>query len=100
VERTAASNTTIEETKDVTHVAGKTDHGWMVQLAIPWSTLNSTPSVGRRLSLEFMLNDADTSHERFRITPVDAAADFKIPDPSTWSLLELTDAPSTAGSRP
>jgi hypothetical protein len=47
-----------------------------------------------------MLNDADTSHERFRITPVDAAADFKIPDPSTWSLLELTDAPSTAGSRP
>lgn len=35
------------------------------------------------------VNDADSSHERFKIDPEDAAMD--VADPTTWSYLILSE---------
>jgi hypothetical protein len=70
--------------------AVRTAQGWAIEAAIPWSAFKEfKPAKGARLALEITLNDADTSHERFKVTAADASADFKIADPSTWSLLVL-----------
>lgn len=70
--------------------AVRTAQGWAIEAAIPWADFNGfKPAKGAKLALEVTLNDADTSHERFKVNAVDASSDFKIADPSTWSLLEL-----------
>lgn len=67
-----------------------TDKGWALEVALPWSALPGfKPAPGARLALEVRVNDADTSHERFKIDPVDASPDFSVSNPCTWSLLSL-----------
>jgi hypothetical protein len=85
----------VEDVKDAKFFAGETkntDHGWAVEAALPWSALGGfKPAKGAKLALEMRVNDADTSHERFKIDPEDAPANFSVTDPSTWSLLVLED---------
>jgi hypothetical protein len=71
--------------------AGKVDKGWIFQVAIPWSALpNFKPDAGAKAALEMRVNDADTSHPRFKIDPVDVPGEALNPnDPSTWSYLDL-----------
>jgi hypothetical protein len=68
------------------------DHGWALEAAIPWTALAPfTPANHARLALELRVNDADTSHERFRLDAGDLTAPLIVNDPSSWSLLELTE---------
>jgi hypothetical protein len=85
----------VTDVKDAKFFAGETknaDRGWAVEVALPWAALGGfKPAKGSKLALEMRVNDADTSHERFKIDPTDASADFAVTDPSTWSLLLLED---------
>lgn len=68
--------------------AGKTRKGWVAEFAIPWSQFNDfTPKVGGKIALEIRVNDADTSHERWKIDPDGVV--IRPSDPSLWSHLIL-----------
>jgi hypothetical protein len=74
--------------KDVKYQIGKTAHGWRAQVAIPWSTFaDFQPAPGAKLALEMRVNDADTSHPRFKIDPMDG--NVAPADPTVWSYLVL-----------
>ena len=85
----------LTDVKDAKYFAGLThnaDKGWAVEAAIPWSALPGfKPAKGARLALEFRVNDADTSHERFKIDATDASAAFQTTNPTSWSLLQLEE---------
>jgi len=67
----------------------KIPHGWSGEVAIPWSALGGFKAgKGAKLALETRVNDADTSHERWKIDPVDVGF-IRVEDPSAWSLLLL-----------
>tara|TARA_Y100001933_G_scaffold265286_1_gene340202 strand:- start:78815 stop:81694 length:2880 start_codon:yes stop_codon:yes gene_type:complete len=67
-----------------TFYAGKTQQGWVAEFAIPWSEISGfVPSVGSKIAMELRVNDADTSHERWKI---DAEGVVVRPsDPTSWS---------------
>jgi hypothetical protein len=68
----------------------KSGTGWSCEIAIPWSTFPGfVPAPGARLAFEMRVNDADSSHERWKIDPVDG--DVQPENPSAWSLLLLAD---------
>ncbi len=72
---------------------GKTALGWAVEAAIPWATFPDgfRPKPGAKIALNMRVNDADTSHERWKIDPEDAshAGGFNSFDPSTWPIVVL-----------
>lgn len=71
--------------------AGKKHAGWVIELAIPWSTFgNYVPKAGDKLALEVRVNDADTSHERWKIDPIDNP-NLRPEDPTGWSYLVLQE---------
>lgn len=61
--------------------------GWTAEVAIPWSALGITAAAGGRIALDLRLNDADASHERWKVDPVDSRIDTE--DPTRWAVLEL-----------
>ena len=64
---------------------------WSLECAIPWRELPEfTPAPGERIALEMRVNDADTSHQRWKLDPTDTGFIF-VEDPSTWSVLELCE---------
>ena len=66
----------------------KTSVGWTGEIAIPWAALpEAAPAVGASMALELRVNDADSSHERWKIDPLDG--NVRVEDPSAWSLLLL-----------
>ena len=72
--------------------ATTTRHGWAAEVAIPWQILdNFDPDAGKRLALQMRMNDADSSHERFKIDPVDNPH-VSWQDPTRWPYLILTNA--------
>lgn len=83
----------VEDVKDAKFFGGLThnaDKGWALEVAIPWAAMGQFKSAkNAKLALEMRINDADTSHERFRIDPVDVAENFQVTNPTTWSLLIL-----------
>ena len=82
---------TITDVAGAKFFGGKTELGWAMEVALPWSSLPAfKPAPGAKLALEMRVNDADSSHERFKIDPADAV-NFIVTDPSTWSLLILKD---------
>lgn len=77
--------------KDPKFYAGKKNAGWIVEVAIPWSTFGGfKPKAGAKLALEVRVNDADTSHERWKLDPVDNQS-YRPEDPTGWSYLILED---------
>lgn len=77
--------------KDPKFYAGKLPKGWVVELAIPWSTFGDfKPKPGAKLALEVRVNDADTSHERWKLDPVDNQT-YRPEDPTGWSYLILEE---------
>ncbi|MEZ0298652.1 MAG: sugar-binding protein [Candidatus Methylacidiphilales bacterium] len=83
----------VEDVKGAKVWAGpmhKEEKGWAMEVAIPWTSLNGfKPSDGRSLAVDILLNDADTSHERFKLKAVDSPENFSVIEPSTWGLLKL-----------
>ena len=71
--------------------AGKSNKGWVIELAIPWDTFGHyVPKAGAKLAMELRVNDADTSHERWKLDPIDNSA-YRPEDPTTWSYLVLKE---------
>jgi len=80
---------TLTDLKDANFFGSKAAKGWVVEIAIPWKTLGGfTPQVGATLAMEIRVNDADTSHERFKIDPSDVSG-FRPENPISWSLMLL-----------
>lgn len=78
------------DVKGAESLLGPGGNGWRAEIAIPWSTFDGfKPESGAKLALEFRVNDADSSHERFKIDPLDGSPDPN--DPSVWSYLVLKD---------
>ena len=71
------------------HIGRKRD-GWVVEAALPWSAFKEfTGRVGAPMALELRVNDADKSHERWKI---DGADNRVVPgNPVAWSLLKLVE---------
>ena len=56
----------------------------MTELAIPWSELSGfAPKKGSRIAMEIRVNDADTSHERWKIDAENVVV--RPSDPTLWS---------------
>jgi glycosyltransferase involved in cell wall biosynthesis len=69
---------------------GKTSKGWTLECAIPWSALGGfRPHAGGRIALEPHVNDADTSHERWKLDPLDG--NVRPENPTVWSIMEFTE---------
>jgi len=80
---------TLEDLKSSEFYAGKSPKGWVIEIAIPWSTFGGfSAKAGSKLALEVRVNDADTQHERWKLDPVDNAT-YRPEDPTTWSYLLL-----------
>jgi hypothetical protein len=71
--------------------AGKVKNGWILQTAIPWKQFKGfAPKLGSTASFELRVNDADTSHERFKIDPSDIPdSSLDTTNPAAWSLLRF-----------
>lgn len=67
--------------------------GWSAEAAIPWEALGIVPEVGRRIALDLRLNDADTSHERWKVDPEDSRIDTE--NPTRWAVMVLDGLPET-----
>ncbi len=73
-------------------LGGRSKRAGLLQAAIPWSELGGfKPSPDRSICVDMRLNDSDTSHERFKIDPVDTATVFRVTDPTTWAMLKLAE---------
>ena len=71
--------------------AGPSRLGWVAEAAIPWKVLGVEEArPGLRMAYELRINDADQSHERFKIDAEDQSG-FSPSDPVSWSRLELIE---------
>jgi hypothetical protein len=78
--------------KDAKYFADKTDKGWAAEVAIPWASLpDFKPGKGAKMALTMRVNDADTSHARFKIDPADQPPTTSTTDPTSWPLLLFED---------
>ena len=69
---------------------GRNGKGWTLECALPWSALGGfKPQVGGRIALEQRVNDADTSHERWKLDPLDGNVNTE--NPTVWSILEFVE---------
>ena len=80
----------VQDVKDAKYFLGKSGKGWVAEVAIPWEALPKfKPAVGAKAALEIRVNDADSSHERWKIDPTDGTVNPG--DPTVWSLLLLAE---------
>jgi hypothetical protein len=69
---------------------GRNGKGWTLECAVPWSAFGSfRPKAGARIALEPHVNDADTSHERWKLDPLDG--NVRPENPTVWSIMEFTE---------
>jgi hypothetical protein len=81
----------LEDVPDARHFLGRTPKGWAGEIALPWSVFpDFKPRPGARLALEIRVNDADTSHERWKLDPLDTEG-VLVENPASWSVLQLEE---------
>ena len=81
----------LKDVVDAKYFLGKTAQGWAGEIALPWSALNGfKPQRGGQIALEMRVNDSDTSHERWKLDPLDAGT-LNVENPASWSVLKLED---------
>lgn len=79
---------TVVDVEEALHFIGQTKQGWVAEVAIPWRALpDFSAKAGAKAALEIRVNDADTSHARWKIDPIDGSV--RPHDPTAWSLLTL-----------
>ena len=71
--------------------AEKTNHGYNVEAAIPWSVLETTPKAGRHYGFTFSISDNDRASRNEQQTLISNTATRSLVDPTTWGDLQLED---------
>ena len=80
----------VKDVKDAKLAVGKTAKGWTLECAIPWSQFGAfRPKAGGRIAFEPHVNDADTSHERWKLDPLDG--NVRPENPTVWSIMEFVE---------
>ncbi len=71
----------------------KQDRGWSGEMALPWKMFNGfKPKTDSELAFEIRLNDADTSHERWKLDPLDLGErKLDVNGPISWSILKCCE---------
>jgi len=81
----------IEDVKNSKFFCGKANKGWTAEVSIPWETFAGfKPEAGAKMAFEIRVNDADTSHERFKLDPTDT--NMSTENPTMWAILVLENA--------
>ncbi len=89
---TERSSGVMVDVKGSKFFCGKANKGWTAEVAIPWETFAGfKPGPGAKLAFDLRVNDADTSHERWKLDPTDISK-LNTEDPTAWSLLTLENA--------
>lgn len=65
--------------------------GYVVEVKIPWSTLQITPENGKKVGFDFMINDDDTGGGRDAKLSWNAQADQAWQNPALFGTIVLTD---------
>ncbi len=73
----------------VTLAARKTNTGYTIEAAIPWSDLNLTPQSGMILGLALNVNDNDTPGTAVQELMLSHIPTRTLTDPTTWGTLTL-----------
>lgn len=73
----------------VTVVVQRTDLGYALEAAIPWSTFGATPAAGQRFGFVLSASDNDTADTADQQTMVSAVSTRRLTDPTAWGTLEL-----------
>ncbi|MDA3872814.1 MAG: DUF4886 domain-containing protein [Kiritimatiellae bacterium] len=67
---------------------GETETGWVAQVALPWSAFPEFDArSGARLRFDFRVNDADATHERWKVSPDNIEVQYD--NPAAWPVLHL-----------
>ena len=78
----------VVDVRDAKLAVGTTPKGWTLECAIPWAQFGAfRPRQGDRIAFELRVNDADTSHERWKLDPLDG--NVRPEDPTAWSIFEF-----------
>lgn len=81
----------LKDVADAKFFLGKTSQGWAAEIALPWSEFPEfKPGAGAQIALEIRVNDSDTSHERWKLDPLDAGY-VLVENPTSWSVLKLEE---------
>lgn len=69
--------------------ARQTDEGYDIEVAIPWSVLNTTPEAGKTYGFTFSISDNDADGERVQETMISLVPTRRLTDPTSWGNLTL-----------
>ncbi|MDW8327075.1 MAG: sugar-binding protein, partial [Anaerolineales bacterium] len=73
----------------VTVAALRTDLGYTLESAIPWSVFRLTPAAGNRFGFVLSASDNDTPDTAEQQSMVSSVATRRLTDPTSWGTLEL-----------
>jgi hypothetical protein len=77
----------------VTIVSRKTDEGYQVEVAIPWSELGIQPQVESLYGFGVSVNDNDSPEIAAQESLLSFSANYRLANPFTWGRLILMSAP-------
>jgi hypothetical protein len=80
--------------------AMRTDEGYRLEAAIPWSTFEVTPRSGQHFGFAFSISDNDRRGEAVQQSMVSSSAARELTDPTTWGDLTLGGAPAPSNPTP
>lgn len=69
--------------------AQRTADGYVLESAVPWSLLATTPTAGLRLGLALNVNDNDSAESAAQEMMLSNVSGRRLSDPSTWGVLVL-----------
>jgi endo-1,4-beta-D-glucanase Y/peptidoglycan/xylan/chitin deacetylase (PgdA/CDA1 family) len=76
----------------ITYTVINTSNGYQIEARIPWTTLQGTPSVGKLIGFDFMINDDDNGGERDGKLSWNADTDMAWENPSLFGTAKLMDS--------
>lgn len=64
--------------------------GYTVEIAVPWSLLDVSPTLGQHFGFAFSISDNDNANRNLQQSMVSTVATRMLADPTTWGDLVLT----------
>ncbi|MDA3883823.1 MAG: glycosyl hydrolase family 8 [Bacteroidales bacterium] len=95
----AGGNNPGNSTAGIDFVTTSTANGYNVEIAIPWSTINLTPSIGHIMGFDVAINDDDGGGTRDNKIIWNATVDNGWQNPSLFGEVELIDEQNTTVSK-